>query len=43
MFKHALFRACCFVGLLGLRLYLKPATFKRIIQKKRENDGNLRK
>ena len=31
------------VGLLGLRLYLKPANFKRIIQKKRENDGNLRK
>ena len=24
------------VGLLGLRLYLKPANFKRIIQKKRE-------
>ena len=31
------------VGLLDLRPYLKPANFKRIIQKKRENDGNLRK
>ena len=26
----------CFCELLGLRLYLKPANFKRIIQKKRE-------
>ena len=37
-----IFWACC-CELLGLRLYLKPANFKRIIQKKRENDGNLRK
>ena len=36
------FWACC-CELLGLRPYLKPANFKRIIQKKRENDGNLRK
>ena len=33
----------CFSELLGLLPYLKPANFKRIIQKKRENDGNLRK
>ena len=33
----------CFCELLGHRPYLKPANFKRIIQKKRENDGNLRK
>ena len=30
-----IFWACC-CELLGLRLYLKPANFKRIIQKKRE-------